>query len=115
MRGERPILLAEGDLPRLDGHEVLRRIRADARTRMLPVVILSASAEEAVAARGPQGRVQVADRGSGISEDLVKHVFERFGRALSSRADGGRAWAGPREGGGARFTLDLPLEKERRE
>ncbi|WP_237080922.1 response regulator [Myxococcus xanthus] len=33
-------------MPRLDGHEVLRRIRADARTRMLPVVILSSSAEE---------------------------------------------------------------------
>ncbi|WP_269467656.1 hypothetical protein [Myxococcus xanthus] len=33
-------------MPRLDGHEVLRRIRADARTRMLPVVILSLSEEE---------------------------------------------------------------------
>ncbi|WP_368667055.1 hypothetical protein [Myxococcus sp. AB056] len=61
------------------------------------------------------GRVQVADRGNGISEGPVKHVFERFGRAVSSRSFGGRAWAGPREGGGARFTLDLPLEKERRE
>ncbi|WP_225888442.1 response regulator [Myxococcus xanthus] len=50
-----PILLAEGNLPRLDRHEVLRRIRADAHTRMLPVVILSASAEVVVEARGPHG------------------------------------------------------------
>lgn len=40
------MVLLDVQLPRLDGHEVLRRIRADARTRMLPVVILSSSAEE---------------------------------------------------------------------
>jgi two-component system response regulator len=33
-------------LPRIDGHEVLRRIRADERTRRLPVVILTTSKEE---------------------------------------------------------------------
>ena len=32
-------------LPRIDGLEVLRRIRADARTRLLPVVILTTSRE----------------------------------------------------------------------
>ncbi|HKE13434.1 MAG TPA: response regulator [Kofleriaceae bacterium] len=33
-------------LPRVDGLEVLRRIRADARTRILPVVVLTSSKEE---------------------------------------------------------------------
>jgi signal transduction histidine kinase len=55
--------------------------------------------------------------------------FERFGRAVGSRssgglglylarraaeAHGGRARAEMREGGGARSTLELPLEKEER-
>ena len=34
-------------MPRMDGLEVLRRIREDSRTRWLPVVILTSSAEEA--------------------------------------------------------------------
>jgi two-component system, response regulator len=33
-------------LPRIDGLEVLRQLRADARTRRLPVVILTSSAED---------------------------------------------------------------------
>ena len=33
-------------LPRVDGLEVLRRIRADTRTRVLPVVVLTSSKEE---------------------------------------------------------------------
>lgn len=40
------IVLLDLKLPRVDGLEVLRRLRADARTKLLPVVVLSASIEE---------------------------------------------------------------------
>ena len=51
--GDAPILiLLDLKLPRIDGLEVLRRIRADSRTRRIPVVILSSSGEQTDIAAG---------------------------------------------------------------
>jgi two-component system response regulator len=48
--GEHPpspvLILLDINLPKVNGLEVLRRIRTDARTRYLPVVVLSTSSED---------------------------------------------------------------------
>lgn len=46
------MVLLDLKLPKIDGLEVLRRIRADSRTRRLPVIILTSSREDEDVIRG---------------------------------------------------------------
>ena len=44
------VILLDLNLPKIDGLEVLRRVKADARTRAIPVVVLTASRDDAAIA-----------------------------------------------------------------
>lgn len=67
------LVLLDLKLPRMHGLEVLRRIRAHARTRFLPVVILSSSDEESDIVRSHE---------LGVNSYIVKPVnFDTFTEA----------------------------------
>ncbi|MBI2571235.1 MAG: response regulator [Candidatus Schekmanbacteria bacterium] len=44
--GAPAVIMLDLKLPKIDGHEVLRRVRADSQLRLTPVVILTSSREE---------------------------------------------------------------------
>jgi two-component system response regulator len=75
------VILLDIKLPKIDGLEVLRRIRADERTRLLPVVILTSSDEE---------KDIIAGYELGANSYVRKPVaFSDFGMAI---AELGRYW-----------------------
>jgi two-component system response regulator len=70
------VVLLDLKLPLVDGIEVLRRIKADERTRILPVVILTSSREE---------RDIVESYQLGVNSYIVKPVdFDQFTDAIKN-------------------------------
>jgi len=72
------VVLLDLKLPRLDGLEVLRKIREDERTRTLPVVILTSSREKRDIAEAYK---------LGVNSYVVKPVgFDSYVKTISSLA-----------------------------
>jgi CheY-like chemotaxis protein len=68
------LILLDLKLPKVSGLEVLRRLRADARTRRLPIVVLTTSTEE---------RDVAASYDLGINSYISKPVdFHEFAKCV---------------------------------
>jgi two-component system response regulator len=72
------VIFLDLKLPKIDGIEVLRRVRADDRTRSIPVVVLTSSQEE---------RDITECYKLGVNSYVVKPVeFEKFYKAVGDLA-----------------------------
>ena len=68
------VILLDLKLPKVDGLDVLRRLKADPSTRMIPVVVLTASQEE---------RDVVETYNLGVNSYIVKPIdFDQFTEAV---------------------------------
>lgn len=68
------VILLDLKLPKVDGLEVLKRIKSDPRTQMIPVVVLTSSRED---------RDIVESYQLGVNSYIVKPVdFEQFAEAV---------------------------------
>lgn len=69
------VVLLDLKLPKVDGLEVLQRVKSNPRTQMLPIVVLTSSREE---------RDIVESYQLGVNSYIVKPVdFEQFTQAVS--------------------------------
>ncbi|MFN6537503.1 MAG: response regulator [Nostoc sp. EkiNYC01] len=74
MTNQPKVILLDLKLPKVSGLEVLRQLKSDPRTQMIPVVVLTSSAED---------RDMIDSYQYGVNSYIVKPVdFEQFNQAV---------------------------------
>ena len=80
--GRPAVILLDIGLPKIDGLEILRRIRQNERTMAIPVVVLTSSAED---------KDRIESYKLGVNSYIVKPIeFDKFAKTI---AQIGKYWA----------------------